>query len=318
MPKAVQYEQAGSKPLLMMLCNEKGDELALHMPSHIFARLGMWQQDIDSNKASVRASEYAEKNHLGGVGHQLHAYKFLLYAYLQQADDANAQQVLDHTQAMIAHLRTVPGIENDGITIFITYFEVELPGIYYLEMHDWKAVLAIPEPANAMVSAKYSRAWELAIAAGHLRDSVVADTAAGRAESVYALLTSDGSPISDERQVAQGTIRAWQSFAHKNDDEAFQQISAAADRQDRFGGAEVDIPAREMYADMLLVDNHPIEALAQYHPSAAFRFAIGESFPVMPGSPSRSERGCRAQSGPGRALYGSVKFPYSKRQNLGS
>ena len=237
---------------------------ALHMPSHIFARLGMWRQDIDSNKASVRASEYAEKNHLGGVGHQLHAYEFLLYAYLQQADDAKAQQVLDHTQPMIAHLRTVPGIESDGMAIFITYFEVELPGIYFLEMHDWKSVLAIPEPANAMVSAKYYRAWEQAIAAGHLRDSVAADTAAERAESVYAQLTSDGSPISDERQVAQGTIKAWQSFAHKNDDEAFQQISAAADRQDRFGGAEVDIPAREMYADMLLVDNHPSEALAQY------------------------------------------------------
>jgi tetratricopeptide (TPR) repeat protein len=237
---------------------------ALHMPSHIFARLGMWQQDIDSNKASVRASEYAEKNHLGGVGHQLHAYEFLLYAYLQQADDASAQRVLDHTEPMIAHLRTVPGIENDGMALFTTYFEVELPGIYYLEMHDWKEVLSIPEPANSMVSAKYYRAWEQTIAAGHLRDAVAADTAAERAESFYAQLVSDGSPISDEKQVAQATIKAWQSFAHKDDEEALLRISVAADMQDRVGGAEVDIPAREMYADMLLVDDHSIEALAQY------------------------------------------------------
>ena len=189
---------------------------ALHMPSHIFARLGMWQQDIDSNKASVRASEYAEKNHLGGVGHQLHAYEFLLYAYLQQADDASAKRVLDYTEPMIAHLRTVPGIADDGMALFTTYFEVELPGIYYLEMHDWKEVLAIREPANPMVSAKYYRAWEQTIAAGHLRDAVAADTTAERAESVYAQLVSDGSPISDEKQVAQATVKAWQSFAHKN------------------------------------------------------------------------------------------------------
>jgi tetratricopeptide (TPR) repeat protein len=237
---------------------------ALHMPSHIFARLGMWQQDIDSNKASVRASEYAEKNHLGGVGHQLHAYEFLLYAYLQQADDASAKRVFDYTEPMIAHLRTVPGIADDGMALFMTYFEVELPGIYYLEMHDWKEVLAIREPANPMVSAKYYRAWEQTIAAGHLRDAVAADTAAERAESVYAQLVSDGSPISDEKQVAQATIKAWQSFAHKNDEEALRGISAAADMQDRVGGAEVDIPAREMYADMLLFDNRSIEALAQY------------------------------------------------------
>lgn len=237
---------------------------ALHMPGHIFARLGMWQQDIDSNEASVHASEYAEKNHLGGVGHQMHAYEFLLYAYLQEADDANAKRVLDYTEPMLAHLRSLPGIENDGMALFMTYFEVELPGIYGLEMHDWKAVLAISEPAHPLVSAQYYRAWEQTIAAGHLRDAVAADKAAAEADAVYGKLASDGSPISDERQVAQDTIKAWQSFAHKKDAEALQFIAAAADRQDRVGQAEVDIPAREMYADMLLTDNRPAEALVQY------------------------------------------------------
>jgi hypothetical protein len=82
---------------------------ALHMRGHIFARLGMWQQDIDSNVASVRASEYAEKHHLGGVTHELHAYEFLIYAYLQQADDASAKRVLANTEPMAAHLHSLPG-----------------------------------------------------------------------------------------------------------------------------------------------------------------------------------------------------------------
>jgi len=237
---------------------------ALHMPGHIFARLGMWQEDIDSNKASVEASEFAAKNQLGGTAHEMHAYEFLLYAYLQQADDANAKQVFDTVEPTIARLRSIPGIENDGMTMFMSYFQVELPGIYDLEMHDWQAVLAIPEPPASIVSAKYFRIWERSIAAGHLRDAAAADQAAATAAQIADATEKEGSPIGAEIQVTQLTIKAWQSYAHKQDEQALKQISAAADMQDRVGQAEVDIPAREMYADMLLADNRPAEALVQY------------------------------------------------------
>jgi tetratricopeptide (TPR) repeat protein len=240
---------------------------ALHMPGHIFARLGMWQQDIDSNVASVRASEYAQTHHLAGVTHELHAYEFLLYAYLQQADDADAKRVLNDIEPMAAHLRSLPDIANDGMAPFITYAEVEFPAIYNLEMHDWVAVLAIPEPANSIVSTKYFRFWAQAIAAGRLRDPATADHAATAASQLADATHKEGSPIGAEIAVTQGTITAWQSFAHKRDEQAFQQISAAADIQDRVGQAEVDIPAREMYADMLLADNRPTEALVQYRTS---------------------------------------------------
>jgi len=237
---------------------------ALHMPGHIFARLGMWQEDIDSNEASVRASEYAEKHHLGGVTHELHAYEFLIYAYLQQADDADAKRVLDYTEPMAAHLHSLPDTANDGMAPFITYAEVEFPSIYNLEMHNWKAILAIPEPANSIASTKYFRFWAQAIAAGRQRDAVTADKATAAASQLADATQKEGSPIGAEIAVTQGTIKAWQSFAHKRDEQAFQQISAAADMQDRVGQAEVDIPAREMYADMLLADNRPAESLVQY------------------------------------------------------
>jgi hypothetical protein len=136
------------------------------MPGHIFARLGMWQQDIDSNEASVRASELAETNHQAGVAHELHAYDFLNYAYLQQADDANAMRLLDLTEPTAAHLRSLPDIANDGMACYITYVEVEFPSIDHREMHDWKAVLAIPGPQNATAAPNIFRAWAQAIAAG--------------------------------------------------------------------------------------------------------------------------------------------------------
>jgi hypothetical protein len=56
---------------------------ALHMPSHIFARLGLWQDDIDSNLASIAATRKTAALHMGGEGHQFHAMDFLVYAYLQ-------------------------------------------------------------------------------------------------------------------------------------------------------------------------------------------------------------------------------------------
>jgi tetratricopeptide (TPR) repeat protein len=102
---------------------------ALHMPGHIFARLGMWQEDIDSNLASVRASEYAERHHLRRVTHEIHAYEFLIYAYLQQADDPNAERVLDKTEPMAAHLRSLPDTATDGMAPFISYVQVEFPSI---------------------------------------------------------------------------------------------------------------------------------------------------------------------------------------------
>jgi tetratricopeptide (TPR) repeat protein len=237
---------------------------ALHMPGHIFARLGMWQEDIDSNVASVRASDYAEEHHLGGVTHELHAYEFLIYAYLQQADDADAKRVLDNTEPMAAHLHSLPDVANDGMAPFISYVQVEFPSIYNLEMHNWKAILAIPEPANSIASTKYFRFWAQAIAAGRLRDAVTADKEAAASSQLADATQKEQSPIGAEIAVTEGTIKAWQSFAHKQDEQALQQISIAADMQDRVGQAEVDIPAREMYADMLLADNRPAEALVQY------------------------------------------------------
>ena len=78
---------------------------AVHMPGHIFARLGMWQQDIDSNLASVAASEHAEARHQSGAFDQLHADDFLLYAYLQSGQDAKAKGIVDKTAALITRSR---------------------------------------------------------------------------------------------------------------------------------------------------------------------------------------------------------------------
>ena len=64
---------------------------ALHMPSHIFARVGLWQDDINSNLASIAATRKTAAMHMGGEGHQFHAMDFLFYAYLQSGREADAR-----------------------------------------------------------------------------------------------------------------------------------------------------------------------------------------------------------------------------------
>lgn len=237
---------------------------ALHMPGHIFARLGMWQEDIAANLDSVNASELAAKEHLDGAAHEMHAYEFLLYAFLQDGDDVRARKIYEYTNPMIQHLSAIPGIQNDGMYMYTTYVQVEFPSIYHLERHEWKDVLAIPEPAHPLVSSRYFRLWAQTIAAGHLRDAGAADQAVASAQSIYRAVEAEGSPISAEIHATFLTMQAWQSYAHHRDTDALAKLSASADEQDRVGQAEVDIPAREMYADMLLAESHPAEALAQY------------------------------------------------------
>ena len=73
---------------------------AVHMPSHIFARLGLWQEDIQSNLASVAATQKASEMQMGGAAHALHALDFLEYAYLQVGDDAKSKGIVDQLGTM--------------------------------------------------------------------------------------------------------------------------------------------------------------------------------------------------------------------------
>jgi hypothetical protein len=206
----------------------------------------------------------AAKEHLDGVAHELHAYEFLLYAYLQDGDDAHAKKIYESTDSMIRHLAAIPGIENDGMYMYASYMQVEFPSIYHLERHEWSEVLAIPEPAHPLVSSSYFRDWAQATAAGHLHNAAAADDAVTRAQSIYEQVEAEGSPISAEIHATFFTMQAWQSYAHGRDAEALAKLSSAADEQDRVGQAEVDVPAREMYADMLLAKGNPAEAVTQY------------------------------------------------------
>jgi tetratricopeptide (TPR) repeat protein len=236
---------------------------ALHMPGHIFARLGMWQEDIDSNLASVAASKKAEAAGVPGAHHQLHADEFLLYAYLQTGQDGTAKQMVDGINQLADRLDAMQGM--DDMKAKTGLVRNEFPAIYYLEMRDWAGASAVKVyPATPSVFT-VDAIWARGIANGRLRHAK--DAAADLAQFDAVLdaykKTRPGVPTPG-LDIYRNEILAWQQYAEGNDAAAVATMRKAAEEQDKLGQAEVDLPAREMLGDMLMDLKRPKEALVEY------------------------------------------------------
>ena len=144
---------------------------AVHMPGHIFARLGMWQDDIDANVASVAASHAAESRKQSGAMDQFHSDDFLVYAYLQSGQEARAKAVLDDSAAAIAHFETMSDMGEHYMTGMFPYYRTKLPIIYDLELRDWKAAAALQAVAGAPPESQTLTYWARTVAAGHLHEA---------------------------------------------------------------------------------------------------------------------------------------------------
>lgn len=240
---------------------------AVHMPGHIFARLGMWQEDIDSNVGSVAASHAAEAKKQSGAMDQFHSDDFLLYAYLQSGQDAKAKAVLHDSAAAIAHFESMSDMGEHYMVGMFPYFRTKLPIFFDLEMRDWKAAAAIEAIAGAPPETQTLTFWARTVAAGHLRqprqarDNLVAyDALIEKIKQGRHAYFADSTGA----RIMRGEMLAWIAFAEGKSADAVKLMQESADLQDKVGQGEVDIPAREMLADMLLELKRPQEALVEY------------------------------------------------------
>jgi tetratricopeptide (TPR) repeat protein len=237
---------------------------ALHMPGHIFARLGMWQEDIDSNLASVKASEQAKTAGEPGAAHQMHADEFLIYAYLQVGADEKARLLTSRMGAIGQQMAAMPGM--DDMKDVGPFFANELNAVYAVEMHDWEAAAALKPEAGSPPAQSFDTYWGQGIAAGHLHDAkLAADALAGLDRDGDALKNSPNAPyFANSLVIKRDELLGWQAFAEDHADAAVTAMRRAADQQDKLGQDEVDIPGREMLGDLLLLEHRPSEALAEY------------------------------------------------------
>jgi len=236
---------------------------ALHMPGHIFARLGMWPEDIQSNLASVAASERAAAAGEPGVAHQMHADEFLIYAYLQIGEDAKAGSLAAKMPAVSSQMAAMPGMDDMKDTG--PFFVNELTAIVPMEMHDWKALLTLKPTEGSPVESTFDTYWGQASGAGHLRDAKTTAAALTNFDAaIEALKKTPYAFMAVPEQVQRNEIVAWDAYARGDNDEAVKSMRAAADQQDKLGQYEVDIPAREMLGDLLMLLHRPDNALAEY------------------------------------------------------
>lgn len=235
---------------------------AVHMPSHIFARLGLWQEDINSNLAAIAVADKKEAEHLHVMHHKLHSMDFLQYAYLQIGDDAKAKSIVGGLSSIS---------RSDLMADFQDYYDdmvANFPANYDIETRQWSEALKLQPSASAAPNVQVVTWWAHAVAAGHLHDaSAAADSLRHYDELLDRVRKGPKSYMAEGLKHEHDLVQAWTLFAKGKNEEALKLLRSVADEQDKIGKGETEIPAREMVADMLLEMNRPAEALAEYETS---------------------------------------------------
>src|SRR6266850_1262698 len=229
---------------------------ALHMPSHIFVRLGLWQDSIPSNIAANSSGAHAAEMHLAESHYQTHAMDFLSYSYLQSGQEAKAREVIEHTSHVV-------GASEKSKADDRAYLAARTA----LELHRWKEAAALPIPALRK-NWQDTTFWARAIGPARTGDVATAESAVKELTQLIAerekRARTRGYSVSNEKAADLREAEAWLAFAKGKSDEALQELRAAADHQNKNGGESVGIPAREMLADMLSELKRPAEALVEY------------------------------------------------------
>jgi len=237
---------------------------ALHMPSHIFTRLGLWDESIASNLAAAQAARRD-----GWTGEELHATDYLAYAYLQEGRDREARAILDRLPEVRARLN-----ESDSNYPAGLYALAAIPARYAVERRKSAeaAALEVPEgwfPGGPMCWAEATLWFARGLGAvntGNLADArrTVDDLAACEKRLRAASLALWANTV----DVQGRAVEAWLAAAGEDHEEAIEGLRAAADLEDGADKPPITpgavIPVRELLGELLLELGRSAEALAAF------------------------------------------------------
>ncbi len=240
---------------------------ALHMPSHIFTRLGMWQESIQSNLASVASAQcYAEQT--GIKGHwdeEIHGLDYLMYAYLQKGETSHAREQWDHLKA----------IEKvSPVSFKVAYAFASIPCRYVIENHLWNeaAALSLQNKVVNWEKSPWPKAmlhFTRALGMVHTGKTDAARNELKQMQSCYDTLVKQKDAYrAAQVQIQLKTAEAWILMKEGKKENALQLMKEAADMEDRTAKLPVTpgeiTPAREFLGDMLLQFQQPADALVAY------------------------------------------------------
>src|SRR5918996_165148 len=240
---------------------------ALHMPSHIFTRLGMWDESIEANRASAEASRaYAAMRHRDATeAEELHALDYMAYSYLQEAQDTEAKKIVDLAAKV---QKTNPELEFSA-----AYALAAIPTRYAFERNDWAAAanLAIPNVPH-WSSFPFMEAlieYGHALGRAHTGDLDGARKAIAR---MHQLRDATKEPKFDyfksHLDLQMQAASAWLAAAEGKKNEAIDMLRRAADSEDTLGKHPVSpgafVPIREQLGTLLLGMGQPTEAQREF------------------------------------------------------
>ena len=216
---------------------------ALHMPSHIFTRLGLWDDSIASNLAAKTAAQ-----HQGDTGEELHAMDYLVYAYLQRGRDQEAARV-------IQELRVMQNLDRSDFKI--GYAATAMPIRYIVERQQWSDAEKIPDPPDSQPHIMAIAVWARGLGFARNGHAEQADKESETLRRLEGKLRASGNDYwATQVNIMQREVTAWSAQAEKKPDEAAAILRSAADDEDAIEKLPVTpgpiIPAREQLGQLLL------------------------------------------------------------------
>jgi hypothetical protein len=241
---------------------------AQHMPSHIFIRLGLWQEAIACNLTSaVAAREYEIKSHMEGVWDQrLHAMDYLVYSYLQTGQEGEARQVMEEAGA-------ITDVKPAGIVA--EYALAAIPARVTIERQQWANAAALILRSNAGPATQAITWWARALGAARLGDVAAAQQDIAQIQVMKSRLDASSEPNAKywagQTEIQRLEAAAMLAHAQGQDDEALRSMRAAAQMEDATEKSPVTpgpvLPARELLADLLMETKRPVLAVAEFQTS---------------------------------------------------
>jgi tetratricopeptide (TPR) repeat protein len=235
---------------------------ANHMPSHLFTRVGSWDESISSNLKAAELGTEAEAGSKTGEARdqRLHAMDYLEYAYLQSGRVAKAKAVLDEINSLAA----VPGVTPTG-----NYSSAAIPARCAIELGQWEQAsqLRVGDEGAPWIQAI---TWT-AIGVGSARSKNL--DRAGQAEAKLAglrdtLAKQNNVYWSNQVEVERREVAAWIAEGNGKAEEALKLARSAAELEESMDKAAITpgavTPAREMLAELLMIERRPRESLAEY------------------------------------------------------
>ena len=243
---------------------------AQHMPSHIFTRLGYWQDSINSNRVSaeVAKAELKQAKLEAGSYNALHAMDYITYAALQLAKDKEARAVVDE-------IRGLNKIDSEQFAAAFAF--AAIPARYALERRAWVEAADLPLHPQSLSWGKFPQAESInafarGLGAARSGNVVSAKKEVTRLESLaYALTTAKNTYWAEQAEIQKLAVNGWIARAEGRNDDAVALLRQAADREDATEKHPVTPgaiqPAREMLAELLLDLGEPAKALVEFEVS---------------------------------------------------